>query len=397
MSMLTIKNIRERISKIISKDNTLYNITAKCIVKKVSLYPYLTYVDVCDVDNMQITITATIHANHYVIPIHINDVIIMTGDITFQKTLTLKVQKYSIDKPQISNYEKIMNKLSKENLLNNKPIIPNIITNIGIISSVNAAGLKDCLDILYECNLKNIFIYPVTLQGSNMEQSVINGINKANQHNSCDIILLIRGGGSRTDLEWFDNYNIAKSVVHSKIPIICGIGHEIDHSVMDVVCAKSFNTPTHVATYIRDKNLEITNIMQNANKIISSKFSSLTHQLSKIEKCVDGMLNRECKNAMYKCDGKLNKLQSSISYINSAINHHNKNYQKLLDNNNKNLLNTKLKDIIAYIDDVLTVSIYNKTTNSKIISKNELQICYNNNEDLVIKFMDGEVNLRNLC
>lgn len=398
MSYSSIKNIRDKISNIITSDKTLNNVNVKCIVKKVSSYPHMTYIDVCDINNLQDTITATIHSSYLTYPIAVNDVLIMSGDIIFFKSVTLKVKNYCIDKPQLSNYEKIMTKLREQGLLSiEKKKIPKNIINVGIISSLNAAALKDCLNILYQCNLENIFIYPVSLQGKNMESSVINAINKANIHLKCDILLLVRGGGSRADLEWFDNYNIAKHIIHSNIPIICGIGHEIDHSIMDMVCVKSFNTPTHVATYIRDKNLLLAyNIQQNI-KLLDNKYSMLQHQLTKIDKCIDGVIERECKKIKYKCENKVNELSYLLSKIDKSVLYYKKNYKYLKNNNCKTTLINKMENMVNYINSILTVSIYDKTLKSIIVTKNDLQQSYNNGNDIVIKFMDGEIKFKSFC
>ena len=269
MSFISIKSICNNITSIIQNDKDLKNIKTKCVVKKLSQYPYMIYIDIADTSDMSRVLTATINPYSYTVPIKTNDIIVITGNITFGKSINFKIFSYYIDKPQLSKYEKVIEKLEENNILSiPKKTIPKSINNIAIISSTNAAGLKDCLDIIKDTLINNIYIHPVTLQGPYMEQSVNNAILQCNKM-KIDIILLIRGGGSKTDLEWFDNYKIACTIKKSKIPIICGIGHEIDHTIMDVICDYSLNTPTHVASYM----VELLNSKTITNNIINNNFN----------------------------------------------------------------------------------------------------------------------------
>ena len=166
---------------------------------------------------------------------------------------------------------------------------------------------------------------------------------------------------------------------------------------MDMVCVKSFNTPTHVATYIRDKNLLLKYYVQQNNGAIANKYSNLTYQLSKIDKCVDGVIERECKKNKYKCENKINDLSYLLTKIDKSISYYNKNYKYLQNNNCKNILNNKIENMINYINSVLTVSIYDKTLKCNIVTKNDLQQSYSKGNDIVIKFMDGEIKFKSLC
>jgi len=91
------------------------------------------------------------------------------------------------------------------------------------------------------------------MQGTDTEINVITTLNRIAQFAGLfDVVAIIRGGGSQSDLSWFDNYNIAYHVTQFPLPVITGIGHEKDLSVTDMVAFQSLKTPTAVADYLID-------------------------------------------------------------------------------------------------------------------------------------------------
>ena len=99
----------------------------------------------------------------------------------------------------------------------------------------------------------------------------------------------------------------------------------------------------------------------------------------------------------FKCDKAINDLTYMMTKIDKSISYYEKNYKYLQNNNCKNMLNNKMENIINYINNILTVSIYDKTISCDIVTKNDLQNSYDNGNNIVIKFIDGEIKLRNLC
>jgi exodeoxyribonuclease VII large subunit len=406
MSYVTIDNICKQISSKIGNEISLQNITCKCVVKKVSQYPYMVYIDIVDINLPLHILSATINTHIYKEQIKINDIIIIKGNIIFQKSINFKISSYYIDKPQISNYEKILQDLKNNNILDiDKKHIPQLINNIAIISSTNAAGLKDCLTIINHLPLKNIYIYPVTLQGSYMQESVYNAIKQCNKdrlERKIDLILLIRGGGSKTDLEWFDNYKIAKQIKKSIIPIICGIGHEIDHTIMDIVCDKSLNTPTHVGTYL----CELFNVQKNFNHVINNiyvqKMKLLLNNFFHINECIlqhNKLLNKDLENICDKINNsyeqKNNKLINIYEKIINSVNIYIEKYDKiskyLIDDSNK--IDMELHNIYDKISHLIekygTIKLWNNETKQWIISKADMIIAKQSGQKISIEFFDG--------
>jgi exodeoxyribonuclease VII large subunit len=127
---------------------------------------------------------------------------------------------------------------------------------IAVISSKNAAGYSDFINQLKSNSFGYIFytaLIESSLQGKETEQGIINALDRIalNSH-LFDLVVIIRGGGSQSDLSWFDSYNIAYHVTQFPLPVITGIGHDKDVSVTDMVANKSLKTPTAVADFLID-------------------------------------------------------------------------------------------------------------------------------------------------
>lgn len=152
------------------------------------------------------------------------------------------------------------------------PIVPQ---RIAIISSKNAAGYSDFINHLRGNSVGYVFysaLIETSMQGTETEQGVISALDRIalNAH-LFDLTVIIRGGGSQTDLSWFDNYNIAYHVTQFPLPVITGIGHDKDISVTDMVAYRSLKTPTAVADFLIDSVAETDNhIIEMSSEIIGS-------------------------------------------------------------------------------------------------------------------------------
>ena len=144
--------------------------------------------------------------------------------------------------------------------MNKTQSFPAVVQNIAVISSSTAAGYGDFVNHL-ETNMYgyhiNITLYEAAMQGEQTEQSVLDALNRiGDEYENYDAVAIIRGGGSKNDLSWFDNYNIAYMVTQFPLPVISGIGHERDESIVDMVAHTRMKTPTAVANFIIDYNAQ---------------------------------------------------------------------------------------------------------------------------------------------
>lgn len=158
------------------------------------------------------------------------------------------------------NRQKIIERLEKENLIvrNRANSLPLAIKKVAVISSVTAAGYKDFSDELLENPYNYTFdidLFSSAMQGQNTEREFLLAFDSIDTK-IYDCICVIRGGGAKLDLAAFDNYKMAAAIARCPVPVLTGIGHEIDQSICDIVAHTSLKTPTAVAGFIIDYNAQ---------------------------------------------------------------------------------------------------------------------------------------------
>ncbi len=163
--------------------------------------------------------------------------------------------QYTIGQLELKRQE-ILQRLVKEKLLekNSTLLLPYVIQNIAVLSSSRAAGWKDFIFQIqhnpYQYQF-NIELFESSMQGIDVEKDIIKQFKKIKQASKpYDVIVLIRGGGAKLDLMAFDNYKICKAIAKISLPVLTGIGHEIDETLADKVAHTTLKTPTAVADYI---------------------------------------------------------------------------------------------------------------------------------------------------
>jgi len=147
-------------------------------------------------------------------------------------------------------FEKLKNKLAQEGLFDasNKKPIPKYPTQIGIVTSADAAALRDVVTTLKR-RMPNIpvIVYPTPVQGKDAAALIASAIHTANQRAECDVLIICRGGGSIEDLWQFNEEIVARAIAQSHIPTISGVGHETDFTIADFVADVRAATPTAAA------------------------------------------------------------------------------------------------------------------------------------------------------
>ena len=224
--------------------------------------------------------------------------------------------------------QKILQQLSDEGLmhLNKLKELPRVIQNIAVVSSPKAAGYIDFVNHLadnaygYRYNIK---LFEAALQGLNTEKDVCNAfqiIHDSKEYYDC--ILIIRGGGSKPDLAWFDNYNIGTAIAKSKLPVITGIGHDVDSTVADSVAFQSLKTPTAVADFLVEHNLDFESsiietsrwITQIARQMIKNQEVTLASMIQIVRYLPADILRKHQSNIDFTYKQIIHSAKNKVKY-----------------------------------------------------------------------------------
>jgi len=163
----------------------------------------------------------------------------------------------------LREYEKLKASLLQAGLLDEsrKQGLPTQPSHIGIISSLHGAALQDILQILKRrCPHIPVTIYPVQVQGEQAATQIISALKQTEEQTierRCDVLLLARGGGSMEDLWAFNHEALAYAIADCPIPIITGIGHEIDFTIADLVADQRAPTPSAAAELVSSDQDEL--------------------------------------------------------------------------------------------------------------------------------------------
>ncbi|MCU0377965.1 MAG: exodeoxyribonuclease VII large subunit [Bacteroidales bacterium] len=170
--------------------------------------------------------------------------------------------------------------------------------NIAVISSSGAAGCHDFINHLANNPYGYVFVpklYETVMQGEYTERSVIQALDQiSGEVSQFDAVVIIRGGGSTTDLSWFDSYDIAFHITQFPIPVLAGIGHEKDLSVTDMVAWRSLKTPTAVADFLVGQALDCENHIVEMAEALSSSAGDI---ITSTEEQLASLLNRTTATA----------------------------------------------------------------------------------------------------
>lgn len=181
-----------------------------------------------------------------------------------------------------------------------QPLAP-VPQRVAVISSATAAGYGDFCDQLRN----NVFgytfytkLFPATMQGTQTEQSVVAALDKICDFiDNFDVVVIIRGGGATSDLVAFDNYNLALHCAQFPLPIISGIGHQRDESVVDLVAHTRVKTPTAAAEFLVarindfEKNIDemAQNVAFSAREVVHDELLRLQQRIARL-----GVVQRVC-------------------------------------------------------------------------------------------------------
>ena len=192
--------------------------------------------------------------------------------------------------------------------------LPTLVKRIAVVSSAQAAGYEDFIHQLAAGGFgMETTLFEAVVQGDGAEKSILQALNQiASKADSWDAVVIIRGGGSSTDLGCFDSYEIASHCAQFPLPILTGIGHTKDVSIVDMVVHLPLKTPTAVAAFLIDRMAglqeQLTRLRQRLQMTAERQILIRKHQLDMLRQRLE-MCNPE----------RIYKMGYSVTTVNGKV------------------------------------------------------------------------------
>ncbi len=170
-------------------------------------------------------------------------------------------------------FERLKNKLNAEGLFDakHKKPLPKYPKRVGVITAPTGAAVRDIINILSRrFPYAEVLLYPVLVQGENAAASIVEAIEYFNLHNSVDVLIAGRGGGSIEDLWAFNEEIVARAIFKSEIPLISAVGHETDFTIADFAADLRAPTPSAAAELAVPSQKELSDKFNNVYKVLQS-------------------------------------------------------------------------------------------------------------------------------
>ena len=216
--------------------------------------------------------------------------------------------------------QEIIKKLKDEGVfdLQKELQLPMFCQRIAVISSQTAAGYGDFCNQLADNPYGFKFetqLFPATMQGEGVEQSIINALERI-YDTDYDCVVIIRGGGATSDMSGFDTLALAENVANFPIPIITGIGHERDESILDMVSHTRVKTPTAAAAFLIEHLKEVLDVIDNSQDRIAryaqQKLTTLNSQLAIVSESIPRLFSLVKTRQESKLDIFEQRMRTSI-------------------------------------------------------------------------------------
>lgn len=189
-------------------------------------------------------------------------------------------------------FDQLKNKLLKEGLFSDqhKQALPDIPRCVGVVTSDTGAAIRDILSVLERrFPLMTIIVYPTLVQGDKAAKQIANMISTANKRQECDVLIVSRGGGSLEDLWPFNEEIVARAMFDSNIPIISGVGHEVDFTIADFVADYRAPTPSAAAETVSPDQEEL---LQTLDDYEASFVDGIHNQIDRLQQQLDWLFKR---------------------------------------------------------------------------------------------------------
>jgi exodeoxyribonuclease VII large subunit len=206
--------------------------------------------------------------------------------------LTVEAMRQAGLGPLYERFLRLKKKLGDEGLFDAaaKRAIPEHPRAIGVVTSLAAAALHDVLTTLARRNPSiPVIVYPAPVQGEGAARRIVAMLAKANARAECDVLLLVRGGGSLEDLWQFNEEMVARAIRASEIPVVVGVGHETDFTIADFAADQRAPTPTAAAELVSPSRAELVARLADCARCLARE---MRRRLQYASQAVDGCSRR---------------------------------------------------------------------------------------------------------
>lgn len=282
-------------------------------------------------------------------------------------------------------FEKLKKKLETEGLFDEKfkkpiPLFP---SKVGIVTAIDGAAFRDLVSVAKRrFPLVELVIAPARVQGSGAAESIVNSIKLLNKSGKMDVIIVARGGGSIEDLWAFNEEIVARAIFNSKIPVISGVGHEIDFTIADYVADLRAPTPSVAMELATPDSAEIENFLDefllNSSKIMEELIEEKNERIFSALRSYGFRMPIEMVNrSSQQIDFSINNIFQNIKRISVTYN---------------NKISLLAKSLESYdIQRVLKKGFVLVKQNSKFVTRASK---FNKTDRAHLQFYDGEIITR---
>ena len=203
--------------------------------------------------------------------------------------LTVEAMRQAGLGPLYERFLRLKKKLDDEGLFDPaaKRPLPQYPRTIGVLTSLAAAALRDVLTTVARRNPAiPVIVYPVPVQGEGAAARIAAMLRRANARAECDVLLLVRGGGSLQDLWPFNEEAVARAIRASTIPVVVGVGHETDFTIADFAADQRAPTPTAAAELVSPSRLQLAALLaESARRVAREMRRRLAYAAQGLDAC----------------------------------------------------------------------------------------------------------------
>ncbi|MDR3215298.1 MAG: exodeoxyribonuclease VII large subunit [Bacilli bacterium] len=390
---ISVSNLVDYLKKKNDNDINLLNIN---IIGEISNFKYYQgrniYFDLKDKDAIINVVIYQMYHNNLIFKPQNGDKVIVEGSIkVFKNKASFQIQASNIHKYGIGDlyieFEKNKKLLASKGYfaLEHKKNIVKFPNNIAVIAGNEAAALHDILKTINNrYKLSKVFVFTSLVQGKNASQNIISNIKLINSlAYHFDTIIIARGGGSFEDLNAFNDLNLAITVYHSKIPIITGVGHENDTTLIDYVADLRALTPTDAAIKATPNTQDLMGYCASVQNYLKMAFFKKLNSSSQL-------IDYHHANIVYKHKNRLNNYHKQLHYYLNVFNKNkfynlvNSYFQKIYLNNMK--MNNSIKYCISKNDIKIDTNFHTLSNNYNNILNNKYLLLKTNHQAIINNF-----------